>query len=323
MQSGHSQLAPALTVVVGASIWGLLWLPLRGLEEAGMGQLWPVVMFHLPAFAISCIVFAARFGSSRGRMGPVVSAGILAGLSIATYSVALILTTVVRATMLFYLTPVWGTLIGMFWLGERPGPVRFLVLALGTAGLLLLLGAMQEEGLGDGISIGDALGLLSGILWALAAAVLKKNKDLPVTGVSFFQYLVTVSSVLAAALLLPSAGAAAAEWSWEPATFMYMASSLLILASVYALLHALSLLSPGRSGLLMMSEVIVAIFSASILLPEETLEAAQWIGAGAIVLAALAEIAVDDQEDRPAETASARNAGHPGRHRPPRIFRGD
>tara|TARA_B100000902_G_C26480662_1_gene514580 strand:- start:264 stop:473 length:210 start_codon:yes stop_codon:yes gene_type:complete len=49
-------------------------------------------------------------------------------------------------------------------------------------------------------------------------------------------------------------------------------------------------LFPGRVGLLMMSEVIVAIISASILLPSETMLPWQWFGALAIVAAGLMEV---------------------------------
>ena len=49
-------------------------------------------------------------------------------------------------------------------------------------------------------------------------------------------------------------------------------------------------LSPGRSGLLMMTEVIVAVFSAAILLPEEALSFWEWVGAGLIISAGVIEV---------------------------------
>ena len=50
------------------------------------------------------------------------------------------------------------------------------------------------------------------------------------------------------------------------------------------------LLFPGRVGILAMSEVVVAIISAAILLPEERMLLIQWLGAVAIVLAGLIEV---------------------------------
>ena len=50
------------------------------------------------------------------------------------------------------------------------------------------------------------------------------------------------------------------------------------------------MLYPGRVGILGMSEVVVAIFSAAILVPEETMLPLQWAGAAAIVVAGLIEV---------------------------------
>jgi hypothetical protein len=50
------------------------------------------------------------------------------------------------------------------------------------------------------------------------------------------------------------------------------------------------LLFPGRVGILAMSEVVVAIISASILIPDETMILMQWVGAIAIGLAGLIEV---------------------------------
>ena len=47
---------------------------------------------------------------------------------------------------------------------------------------------------------------------------------------------------------------------------------------------------PGRVGILTMSEVIVAIVSAAILVPDETMLLMQWVGAIAILLAGFIEV---------------------------------
>ena len=50
------------------------------------------------------------------------------------------------------------------------------------------------------------------------------------------------------------------------------------------------LLFPGRVGILTMSEVVVAMISAAILLPEEPMLLLQWVGAFAILFAGLIEV---------------------------------
>ena len=67
--------------------------------------------------------------------------------------------------------------------------------------------------------------------------------------------------------------------------------SIFILAPAFIVVFKIStILFPGRVGILMMSEVIVAIISASILVPEETMVLIQWIGAIGIVAAAFIEV---------------------------------
>ena len=67
--------------------------------------------------------------------------------------------------------------------------------------------------------------------------------------------------------------------------------SVIILLPCFCIIFRISqILFPGRVGILMMSEVVVAVISAKILLPEEPMLALQWIGATAIVMAGLVEI---------------------------------
>jgi drug/metabolite transporter (DMT)-like permease len=67
--------------------------------------------------------------------------------------------------------------------------------------------------------------------------------------------------------------------------------SIFILLPCFCIIFRVSqLLFPGRVGILSMSEVVVAIISAAILVPEETMLWIQWVGAAAIVLAGLIEV---------------------------------
>ena len=67
--------------------------------------------------------------------------------------------------------------------------------------------------------------------------------------------------------------------------------SIVIMLPTFFVRFAVSkILFPGRVGLLTMSEVVVAIFSAAVLVPEETLLPVQWLGAVAIVAAGIIEV---------------------------------
>ncbi|MEO0363030.1 MAG: DMT family transporter [Pseudomonadota bacterium] len=272
---------PGLVIALGASLWGLYWLPVRSIEEAGVDGVWAVALFNAPAALAALVVFALRPG--RGGRAALL-AGAAAGLGLALYALGFVFTTVVKATLLFYLTPVWSTLIAMAALGERPGAARWTALAMAAAGLLLILGPGALSG---GFGLGEAFGLGSGIAWSVATVLVRRSgaagSDLIVMQ---FVALICAAGVAAAALQAAPPSLSAATAALEP---WIVALSLAILASTYAIFWAVAQVSPGRSGLLMMTEVVVAVVTAAILLPEEALTAREWLGAALIVGASVAE----------------------------------
>lgn len=284
-------LLPATAIALGAAIWGLYWAPLRAVEDAGLSGAWAVVAFNLPALAAAAIVLIFYPAARETLLRPgVVYAGAMAGAGLALYAAGLIYTSVVKATLLFYLTPIWGTLLAIAMLGERPNMVRWLAIAIAAIGLALTLGASQDTLAGFGI--GEACGLASGFVWALGAVGVRSIGDPHPAALVFWQYFFVVIVGAAAAAgfgeITPPVAAVGAALSG-----FALAGSFAILASLYAIFWAMARMSPGRSGLLMMTEVVVAVVSAAILLPEEAMGAVEWLGAALIISAGVIEVMGD------------------------------
>ena len=91
-------------------------MPLRYLESVGVAKAWTVVLVNLPAAAIISISFFAKFRIHRPRLTRAVTIGILMGFTVAFFTMGLVYSSVMRVTLLFYLTPLCSTLIWMFWL---------------------------------------------------------------------------------------------------------------------------------------------------------------------------------------------------------------
>lgn len=284
----------SLIIVIGASAWGVYWIPVREIEAAGVENGWAVVVFNAPAL-IAALIAPFFLGPVPVRASRLIMiAGALAGAGLAFYAMGLVLTTVVRATLLFYLTPVWSTVLAIIVLGERPGLSRWLALALGLAGLMLTLGASPAD-IAAGFGPGETLGLIAGAVWAGAAVIIRRIGEIepPSRAIDarlvMHQFIWVIIFAAAGSVLLgdgaPSPAVAAAALS--P---MVLAFSFFILASLYAIFWAVGRLSPGRSGLLMMSEVVVAVITASLLLPDEAMNSREWLGAGLIVSAGLIEV---------------------------------
>lgn len=118
---------PIIVTVLAASVWGLYWLPLRAFEDNGLTGGWTT----LAVFATPTLLLAplALWRMAQGRSGGVESAvtGLLVGGSVALYSESLLHTDVARALILFYVTPVWSTLLEVTVLRQsRKRPVCLL-----------------------------------------------------------------------------------------------------------------------------------------------------------------------------------------------------
>lgn len=276
----------AAAVFLSAAIWGLFWMPIRLFDEHGIGGEWALISFYFPAFVVLLPVVVFDLARQFRHFGAALAIGFFIGAALAMFGVGILHTSVVRATVLFYLSPVWGTLIGQFWLGEVPSRRRWVGIFLGILGLILLIFERQAVA----FNAGDFLALLSGMCWAVGLAGIKRVGEIPIAGLSLFQFMFAVLFIFALERLFspldpPSIGGNLVE-------FISIAgiSVCFIVPALFLLAWASRILYPGRVGLLMMSEVLVAITTASIFIPEETLYTTQWAGAVLIIIASMVEL---------------------------------
>ncbi len=274
-------------MLVSSGVWGLFWLPLRHLEDSGVDGVWSAFLLNMPVALVLAVVVALRWDVNRAEFRHAAAIGSVVGLGMGLYAAGLIYSTVLRATFLFYLVPVWATLIGIVWLDEKAGLLRWAAIAVGLGGLLLIIG---QGGGQVPMGIGDVFAFFSGIFWAIGAAMIKRFDTVRVEGMALFQFLAAGFSAL---LLGAVAGVIGPPDLSAMIAGLPVAAATSILAlgpSVIAIFWAQKFLFPGRAGLLMMSEVLVAALSASILLPGERMQGLEWVGAGLIVVACLAEV---------------------------------
>ena len=269
-----------------ATAWGLYWVPLRYLETRGLDGSWAIAALNAPASVVLLVVVLLHLGRYRGQWGRTLAIGLCTGAAMALYAAGLVHSSVVRATLLFYLTPVWATLIGIFWLGERAGLTRWAAIVAGLVGL----GALVSGGGSVPLNIGDAYALASGMFWAMGAAMIVRYDTVPVPGMTMLLFAVT--SLIALALGAVIHDAPVPDWSaiTGAAPVAVPVSILAFLPAVCIIFWAQKFVFPGRGGLLMMSEVMTAVISASLFLPEEQMSLIQWGGAALIIGACLVEV---------------------------------
>jgi drug/metabolite transporter (DMT)-like permease len=282
----HPAASADLLVVVAAGLWGLYWLPVRALADWVPGA-WGTVAVVVAAALVLAPAGLARRRELRGADRGALVATALGGVSFVMYSVALVEGRVAVVILLFFLTPVWSTLIGRLWLGWPTARLRYLALALGLGGLGLVLGS--EGGAPVPRSAADWLGLLSGLLWSLATTGMRTRSRLRPDAAAFVFVLGGVATALVLAPLLAAPPLAATGPAWATWAWLGLAAGLWWGLSLLVLLWAAIRIEPARLGILQMSEVVVGVLSAA-LLAGEAVGLATAVGGGLIVAAAVLEV---------------------------------
>ena len=248
------------------AVWGLFWIPLRELEDAGFHGLWiTVVYFLIPALCLVPVTIWRWKYVKRGGFQLQLTA-IISGGALLLYSTSIVYTDVVRAILLFYLTPVWGTILGRIFLGDKISTPRIIAMILAIIGMLTIFGLGAKFPIPQ--NLGDWLGLCSGFMWAIAMVLIQKNKNhstIELT-VGFFQWSLILS--LFAAVLLSPESLPSFHKIVPVIPLMLTFMVLLILPGTYASLWGPKYLSPGVVGLLFMTEIVVGAISVAILAGE-------------------------------------------------------
>jgi drug/metabolite transporter (DMT)-like permease len=282
----NTNLAATLIVILSGTLWGFYWLPVRVLAGLGLSGAWGTLLIVAAAvLLLSPFAYQSRHLLRRAdRLG--LASVALGGLAFALYSVGLLYGRVAIIVILFFLTPVWSTLIGHFAMGWRASRLRVLALLLGVAGLVLMLGAKGEVPVPRGL--GEWLGLSSGFLWAVATTGIRVRSDTAPFETAFvFALGACLGSLLMAPLLEP-----APVISGDALTVLLLGlgtGGLWWGAAMAALMWAATRLEPARVGILLMSEVLIGAASAA-LIAGEVLSLPELLGGALVVAAGVLEV---------------------------------
>ena len=210
---------------------------------------------------------------------------VFGGWGNAAFVSALVLGDVVRVMLLFYLAPVWSVLGGRLFLGESVSARRAGAVALALIGAFLVVGGFSV--FEAPLSAADVLALTSGMGFAGNNIVSRAAQAMPTAtktvalclGCALVALLMMAAGTGAPALAMPSAGVIAG----------LLAYSLLGLVLVIVTWQwSVTRLEAGRSGVLAIAELLVAMLTAT-LIGDEVMLPREWLGAALIVAAAVLE----------------------------------
>jgi drug/metabolite transporter (DMT)-like permease len=206
------------------------------------------------------------------------------GGAFALYSIGFVYGRVALVILLFFLTPVWSTLIARYVMGWHTPLLRVAAIGIGLAGLGLMLSA--GGGAPVPSSLGEWFGLIAGLLWAVTTTVLRARPAVTPAVAAWVFVLGAWVTALCLALLM------------EPVPEQVGAINLAVAtvtgvvwwgASICALMWAAMRLEPARVGILLMAEVFIGALGAA-LLAGEALSGPELLGGALVLLAGILEI---------------------------------
>ncbi|MCL5668686.1 MAG: DMT family transporter [Gammaproteobacteria bacterium] len=271
---------PLLALLFGATLWGVFWYPLRLLEEQGLSGLWLALITNAVAWCVGLPWLWQRRAELKHHPWLLLTLGLVTGLCNITFVLAVIEGNVVRVLLLFYLSPLWASLLGWAALGERLSTRAWALLAVAMAGALIMLwdgavGTFWPHGRAD------ILALLSGFTFALSNVLIRRLQDVsvPVKTIS-----VWAGGVLVALLWLLFSAQPAPQASSAALVYAIALGALGITAMTLAVQYGVTRMPVQRSAVILLFELVAGALSAA-WLAGETVQTHEWLGGALIVLA--------------------------------------
>ncbi len=277
--------------------YGLYWIPLRALEDAGLPEVLPALMFNLVPMILVLPLIAWRWRNFIHAPFSFHVTGALLGLSIVTYTNAFLYTDVVHVLILFYLTPIWGFLLARIVLGELITPIRRVSILLGIGGMLTIFGI--DTGIPLPGNIGDWLALAGGIFWAVASLRMLMGDQSPIDYALWFFQWNGIAAIAVALFFFGQSEVALPEIDSFTGVLPWLIplALVLIIPAGFAVIYGPTQLNPGIAGILFMVEIGVGTITASIL-TDEPFGWRELLGVLMITAAALIEPARDLYQHR-------------------------
>jgi len=279
----------SFALLIAAGMWGLFWIPQRALEAGGLTGGWATISQMVIPFAMLLPISLWRLykGQSFGLEYPLI--GLLFGGGIACYANSFLLTDVVRALILFYITPVWTTIFEIVFLRQIPRFYRYITLVLALSGVWIVFG--QEGVIPLPQNSGDWIALLGGILIAASAVRMEIKKPEGIYPILFsFFFYGGLFTLIQSYFLSDYLGDAPSIESWVAMMpWLILIAILFHIPTNIVILGAPSRIGAGIFSIIILFEIVVGTFSAAVL-TDELIGWREILGSAFIIFAGLTEI---------------------------------
>ncbi len=274
-------LSPVTSLLIGASMWGVIWYPMRLLEGQGLSGIWLTLILFATALVVSLPRTASSLPEFARSPGLLFLLMISAGWTNIAFVEAVLAGNILRVLLLFYLAPLWQVVMGWLVLGERPSRTAVLSLLVAMIGALIMLwdGRM---GFPWPSSVADWYALSSGFAFALSNVITRKAQhvslEAKVLSVWAGVVVLCVALVLFNHVSLPTVS-----------TDTYLSAAALgffgILIMTALVQYGVTHMPIHRSAVISLIELVAGAVSQQ-LLTDEIVTVREWVGGALIVVGA-------------------------------------
>jgi drug/metabolite transporter (DMT)-like permease len=288
--SDRNKARGSVAIIVGAGVWGLFWIPLHYLDMIGIEGMWAVVLTLGMPTIIAGPFLAGRI--MRGIDKNYATLGTTIGLAVVLYFGAVLFTDVIRVVFLFYLLPVWTTLLGRLFNGETIRPRKLIAMLISFFGLYLLLGGGGNIPLPA--NLGDWFALASGFLWACSLVLIRHNAETDPFLSTTAPFVFGTPIAIAAAFLLAAYGQPVVTMPnssdlWLGVLIAVVFGLLVLSPSIYLQVWGARFVPSSTAALLTMTEILAATISATLLIGTSMTRISA-LGGVLIIIAAVADL---------------------------------
>jgi drug/metabolite transporter (DMT)-like permease len=290
--AGREKTVAILSLLTGATIWGMVWYPYRVLEQSGMSGLHASVLSYLVALLVGVVMLrgalrhAWQAGGYSWKLLLIALAG--GGCNLG-YVLAVLHGEVMRVLLLFYLAPLWTVLWARLLLGERLSRVGMGVVALSLAGAITMLW-QPELDMPWPTRGAEWLGLAAGFLFALSNVMVRQSVELSIElkSLSVFFGVVLLGGLVMgfqaiSGTLPPLPVGMMTQWGMLG---LLVLIGLILMVTNLVVQHGLTQTPANQAIVIFLFELVVAALS-SWWLAGETMTLREWLGGAMIVAASL------------------------------------
>lgn len=279
--SQHTSVFAVVSLLLAATLWGVFWLPLRWLEQLGLHGIWITFLIYCGTlvYCIPILIYSRREFLRQPILLFLI--GLSSGWTNTAFILAILDGEVVRVVLLFYLSPLWATLLARLVLKEQLSRRAYLLLLIAIAGAVLMLWS-PVVGYPWPQTRADWFGLSSGFAFALMNLLVHMTRQV---GLQTKMASAWIGVIVVAGIALVLQQEPLSVPVMSPILYALLTGVFLMGGMTWLVIYGVTHMPVHRSAVILLFEVVAATVS-TYLWTSERMSTREWIGGLAVILAA-------------------------------------